>query len=117
MDIINVDYNQIGKRIRKVRKKKGFTQEQLAEALDVGVTHISHIETGNTIPSLKLFIGIVNFLEVSADSLLCDNLYRAKTIFADEISETINDCTEDEIRIISDVAKHLKNSLRSRRKY
>lgn len=48
-----IDYKQIGVKIRKARLEKKITQEQLAALADVGVTHISHIETGNTIPSIK----------------------------------------------------------------
>ena len=114
-DIMTVNYNQIGARIRQARLEKGLTQEQVADKLDVGVTHISHIETGNTIPSMKLFIGIVDLLEVSADSLLCDNLSKAKDAFTSELAKTTSDCSEEEIRIIADMAKQLKTSLRTRK--
>ena len=49
-----IDYKSIGTRIRAVRQEKKLTQEQLAEAVGVGVTHISHIETGNSVPSLQV---------------------------------------------------------------
>ena len=45
-----IDYKTVGLRIRAVRLEKKLTQEKLAEAAGVGVTHISHIETGNSIP-------------------------------------------------------------------
>ena len=66
-----VDYRDIGSRIRAVRLDQKMTQEQLAEAVGVGVTHISHIETGNSIPSLQVMIDIINALGCSADELLC----------------------------------------------
>lgn len=46
-----VDYADIGKRIRTCRLAKGMTQEQLANEVGVVVTHISHIETGNSVPA------------------------------------------------------------------
>ena len=46
-----VDYADIGKRIRACRLSKGMTQEQLANEVGVVVTHISHIETGNSVLS------------------------------------------------------------------
>ena len=55
-----VDYADIGKRIRTCRLAKGMTQEQLANEVGVVVTHISHIETGNSVPSLKTLIDIIN---------------------------------------------------------
>jgi len=54
-----VDYADIGKRIRACRLAKGMTQEQLANEVGVVVTHISHIETGNSVPSLKTLIDII----------------------------------------------------------
>ena len=47
-----MDYYEIGQRIRRVRKAKGISQEQLAEMVGISVTHMSHIETGNTKLSL-----------------------------------------------------------------
>ena len=60
-----VDYADIGKRIRACRLAKGMTQEQLANEVGVVVTHISHIETGNSVPSLKTLIDIINALDLS----------------------------------------------------
>ena len=68
-------------RIRTLQKERKMTQEQLAEAAGVGVTHISHIETGNSIPSLKVVIDIINTLECSADELLCIEVNAARPIF------------------------------------
>ena len=61
-----VDYADIGKRIRACRLAKGMTQEQLANEVGVVVTHISHIETGNSVPSLKTLIDIINAMPRSA---------------------------------------------------
>ncbi len=73
-----VDYKSIGMRIRAFRQEKKLTQEQLAEAVGVGVTHISHIETGNSIPSLQVMVGIINTLDCSADELFCVEINQAR---------------------------------------
>ena len=100
----------LSERIYKFRRKSGFSQEQLAEKVGVGTTHISHIETGNTIPSTSLLLDIINVLELSADELLCDYIQNCKYIFYNRIA----DCTEEEIRIIADMVEGLKASLRAR---
>ncbi|MDD6189112.1 MAG: helix-turn-helix transcriptional regulator [Clostridiales bacterium] len=64
------DCTNLGKKIRAVRSQKKITQERLGELIDVGTTHISHIETGNTMPSMRTFVKIINALECSADELL-----------------------------------------------
>lgn len=111
---MEINYLEIGTRIRAMRKKYGLTQEKLAEKANVGTTHISHIETGNTIPSLKTFIEIVNVLGGSADMLLCDHLKKTSPVFQEEIAEELKDCTEIELRILTDLIKAAKRSLRRR---
>lgn len=109
---MNINYLDIGKRIRAARTAKGITQEKLAEMVNAGTTHISHIETGNTIPSLKTFIAIVNALDVSPNELLCDNVEKSKDVFQNEIVRETEDCSEKEIKIIAEMVKSLKNALR-----
>ncbi len=107
-----IDYLEIGTRIREARLAKGLKQEQLAELVNVGTTHISHIETGNTVPSLKTFVAIVNALDCSADELLCREIKSARPILTSWIAEQFEDCTEIEAKIITDTLDTLKKSLR-----
>ena len=64
----------IGDRIKEARKKKGFTQEQLAERLDVSVEFVGQIERGLKLPSMNVFIKLIEALNVSADYLLRDSV-------------------------------------------
>ena len=98
-----VDYADIGKRIRACRLAKGMTQEQLANEVGVVVTHISHIETGNSVPSLKTLIDIINALDCSADELLCIEIKKAKPVFDSWMTEQLADCSSDEAKIINDL--------------
>ena len=92
--------------------ERGMTQAQLAEAVGVGVTHISHVETGNSIPSLQAFLDIVNTLGCSADELLCIEVKKSRPIFESWLNEQLADCSEQEVKLISDVVIGLKTSLR-----
>lgn len=107
-----IDYKTIGGKIRKRRISCNLSQEKLAELCDVGTTHISHIETGNCIPSLKVFISILNALACSADELLCDELQNVKHTYSSEISNLLEDCSSHELMIITDTIQALKQSLR-----
>ncbi|MEG2571027.1 MAG: helix-turn-helix transcriptional regulator [Clostridia bacterium] len=109
---MEINYSDIGKRIRTARRAKGLSQEQLAECVGVGTTHVSHIETGNTIASMKIFIAIVDALDVSADALLCDNLEKSKDVFCGAIAEELMDCTAKETRFIAAMIKDMKQELR-----
>ena len=54
----------IGQQIRLHRKKLGMTQEELAEKVDLSVQHISRIESGCYIPSLKSFFLLAKILKL-----------------------------------------------------
>ena len=107
-----IDYKTIGSKIRNQRIACNLSQEKLAELCDVGTTHISHIETGNCIPSLKVFIAILNALSCSADQLLCDELSNAELTYKTEISSLLDDCSSHELMIITNTIQALKSSLR-----
>ena len=64
--------NSMGNRIKETRKKLGLTQEELAEKLEITPCYVGEIERDVKMPSLELFIKIVNVLDVSADYLLRD---------------------------------------------
>lgn len=107
-----IDYASIGYKVKQIRQRRGVTQEQLAEAVGVGVTHISHLETGSGTVSLKVFIAIVNYLECSADEILCKEIYTVRPILDNWLAELVADCDPTEIKIISDTVSALKQTLR-----
>ena len=104
-----MDYCKIGERVRKFRRAKGLSQEQLAEKVDISVTHISHIETGNTKLSLSVLLNIANALEVQANDLLNDEVSGRNTALT-ELSDILDACTEQQVRIIVDIVKATKIS-------
>ncbi len=57
------DY-RLGRKLQKVRKEKGWTQERLAEKVGVSTTWIGYIETGYRRPNLKMIYKIANALGV-----------------------------------------------------
>ena len=107
-----IDYASIGQKVKQIRLSKGVTQEQLAEAVGVGVTHISHLETGSGVVSLKVFLAIVNYLQCSADELLCKEITTARPIVDHWLVELVADCDKTEIKIIADTISALKQTLR-----
>jgi len=107
-----VDYSDIGARIKEARIRKGLTQEQLAEIVGIGSSHMSHIESGKTVPSFDVFISIVNALQCSSDMLLCREIEAAKPLLNNWLTELISDCDEVETKVLSDTIVALKHTLR-----
>ena len=96
-----IDYKDVGNRIRAVRLNRKMTQERLADAVGVGVTHISHIETGNSIPSLQVFVDILNVL-----------VEKARPQFDSWLKDIFSDCTEKERKLMIDAMLAIKSSMR-----
>ncbi len=59
-----------GKRIQKLRKSQGLTQEQLAEELNISAVHMSKIEIGKRSCSLDVLAEIAVFFGASLDYLV-----------------------------------------------
>ena len=106
-----MDYYRIGQQIRKIRKAHGFSQEELAERVDISTTHMSHIETGNTKLSLPVLVSIAAALEVRADDLLGDNTVATTSSVMEEIATVLERCTTQEAKVISDLVKAAKSSM------
>lgn len=62
---MGLDYKLIGERLKNSRIKIGYTQEHLAELMQVSVAYLSRIETGKTNISLKRLVQFCNFTNVS----------------------------------------------------
>ena len=65
-----LDYSQIGKRIRQVRKIKDWSQDELAKKCGISMSFLGHIERGTSILSLETFVSICSALDAGADELL-----------------------------------------------
>ena len=57
---------QLGRKIFKIRKEKGLSQNQLAERLNISREHLAKIETAKRCVSLGLLIEISEELGVPA---------------------------------------------------
>lgn len=110
-----INYAAIGKRIKKIRKRRGYSQLMLSEMIDRSPTYLSHIESGQKSMSLDTFILIVNALRISADELLLDNLDNTIVISNHELTSLLSDCSDYEICVLKDATSAVKKSLRENR--
>lgn len=65
-----IDYRQLGIRVKEIRQNRGITQDSLAAMINCNVSHISNIENCHTKASLNTLLSIANALDVSVDSIL-----------------------------------------------
>lgn len=108
-----LNYKLVGQRIRAMRKKRGMTQEQLAELAEISPQHCSGIETGAAKVSLPALIKIANVLEASMDELLMDSVSAAaKPEMMKEVEAVFADATADEMYLMLSQAKNIKETVR-----
>ena len=62
--------SRIGKNIKKARAEKGYTQEQLAQKLNVTRNTISNYETGHSNPDIEMLQMLAEALETDPNTLI-----------------------------------------------
>ena len=108
-------YFEIGQRIRRYRKACGLSQEALAGRVGISVTHMGHIETGNTKLSLPVLTNIADELSVGTDALLSDAPKPDKAALSAEVLEVLDPFEADELPVAIEVLRALRDALAKRR--
>lgn len=83
---------EFNEKLSQLRKAKGLTQEELAEALYVSRTAVSKWESGRGYPSIDSLKEISNYFSVTIDDLLS-----AKNLFylpKRKIKQTLKICAD-----------------------
>lgn len=78
-----------GQRLREQRIKHGLTLEQLAEKSELSSNYIGMVERGLKEPGLATIVKLLNALNISADTLLCDLVPSASHVTDDEICKRL----------------------------
>lgn len=65
-----MDQVKIGNFLKKLRKEKGITQEQLAEILNVSGRTVSRWETGNNMPDISILVYIADYYDISIPEII-----------------------------------------------
>lgn len=105
-----MDKATLGNKLREIRQKKHYTQQALAEKAGIGNVYLGEIERGMKMPSLNSFIRIIEALDVSADSILCEELSSGKAYIYDEITEKMHDLTPKQRKTAVDILNaYLRN--------
>lgn len=83
-----MDMKKIGGFLKKLRKEKKLTQEQLAEIFSVSGRTVSRWETGTNMPDLSILIQLAEFYDVEVKEILDGE--RKSEIMNKELKETLS---------------------------
>lgn len=99
-----VDYNLIGERLKKARLSKGFTQDKLAESLNISVAYLSRIGTGTTKVNLRRLSEICNLLSVSEAEIISGVSDDSQNYLNNDLSDLLKSCSPEKLRLIYKIA-------------
>jgi len=66
--------NRFGEKLRTLRKKRGYTLQELGDMLGVHYTFVSQLEMSKSIPNAVMILKIADLFGVSTDVLMRDEL-------------------------------------------
>ena len=107
-DYMDINYEQIGSKIRNYRELKGLSQEELADILDVSWRFVNYLEHGERKVNVGVLVALANALSITPNDLLADYLTTSEET---QISDIFSSCNSTEKAILMDMLKHMKSLL------
>lgn len=103
----------MGKRIREARKKKGLTQQQLADAIGVAKSTVTGYEKGNSNPSLDLVAKMIAVLSVDANYFFQDEGdFQAKVSYEElQFLEDLRSLPQKDRDVVYSIVKNFKDKM------
>ena len=69
-----MDYIDLGRRIRALRKEQHITQEELAAKANISASFLGHIERGSRVASLETLVTLCEVLHAEPNYLLAGSI-------------------------------------------
>ena len=102
---------ELGQKIRRMRIRRGLTQEILAEKVDISQRTLSGIETGENFVTAETLDKLVVALDTTFEELFATEHYKETPLLVREINEIAKNLLENdkrrEIEILFNLAKIL----------
>ena len=94
---------EIGRRIKEIRKQKKIPQEKLAEMIGITPNYMSALERGLYNIKLELLVQIIDCLDITADDLFRDAIKNGYVNRTSRLSDEIEKLPDDEQQRIYEV--------------
>mgnify|MGYP005767473441 FL=1 len=101
------DFHAIGKEIKKRRKARGMTQEELAYIVDRDPRTIMYNENAGQHPSLNTFYQMVTMFDISVDQYFYPSQNRGSEC-RKRIDAMLNSLDEKELKIVEATIQAMK---------
>ena len=110
------DKKAVGQIIKKHRKLKKLTQEELAETIGISEKHLGQIERGAFAPNIVNFFKIIQTLNINLEEFgvyLSESKNKAK----ENLIKEIYSLNSDELMFYIDLITIFKKNIKNKRKY
>jgi len=105
--VYNIDYKELGKRIRSERRRQDLTQEKLAEMADISDSFMGHIERGGRTLSIETLAKLANALDMSIEYIICGEYSYEPDMLPEEIHDALNRMSGSQRKIFLSIMKTL----------
>lgn len=107
LTMYNIDYKDLGKRIRAERRKQDLTQEKLAEMANISDSFMGHIERGGRTLSIETLAKIANALNLSIEYIVCGEFNYQPDMLPSEILDALNRMSSNQRKVFLKMMKTL----------
>ncbi len=104
---MNLNFSNIGKRIRKTRIQNKISQKYMAEHLGISIQYIRKLENGEVNIELEQFLKICNFLNISIQDVLNEKNENIMRYMDKELYNLIMKCNLEKQKLICNMIKLL----------
>ena len=96
-----MDYEALGQRIRKQRKRLKFSQECVASIADISTSFYGHIERGTRKASIETLLALARALQTTPDALL-----GIAAIYAEPMLSEVMECVRSMRVLLDQIEAH-----------
>ena len=101
---MELDYQEIGRRIAKRRKELGLKQVQVCEAAGINDKYLSCIERATSIPSLEVIMKLADALATTPDAFLVGTALHEETEWQN-VAEILRGMNQKQLAVAKSLLK------------
>ena len=110
---------RFGLHLKTSRRRMGYTQEQLAERLDLSANFIAHLERGSRKPSLDTIVALSRFLEVPLESFLkadaAPALVSRERPLVRRVCRLVREAADQQVRLVAQMLEEMQHQVHEER--
>ena len=99
----------LGKRIKELRKRNGFTQDYLAEKLNIEPRQLSKLETGRNYPSFETTIALLKTFNITFEELTNFEHLKTDDNLKSKMLEELNRLDSEKLRYLYKITRNVFN--------